>query len=80
MKSIKRSLVSLVLIVTVLFAAAPFTFAARDEGMFTPEQIAKLPLKWPQAEDQADRHIQSAWRRADRCNFGNGRESDKDYF
>ena len=43
MRPIKRSLVSLVLIAAVLFTAAPFTFAV-DEGMFTPDQIAKLPL------------------------------------
>ncbi len=45
MKSVKRSLLSLVLIAAVLFTAAPFALASPDEGMFTPEQIAKLPLK-----------------------------------
>ena len=43
MRSIKRSFVSLILVVTVLFTAAPFTLAV-DEGMFTPDQIAGLPL------------------------------------
>ena len=43
MRSIKRSLISLVLMAAVLFTAAPLTFAV-DEGMFTPDQIAKLPL------------------------------------
>ena len=43
MRSIKRSFASLALIAAVLFSAAPFTLAV-DEGMFTPDQIAKLPL------------------------------------
>ena len=45
MKSVKRPFLSLVLIAAVLFTAVPFAFASPDEGMFTPEQIAKLPLK-----------------------------------
>lgn len=40
----KKSLLSLLLIAAVLFTAAPVTFAAPDEGMFTPGQIASLPL------------------------------------
>jgi V8-like Glu-specific endopeptidase len=44
MKSFNRSFLSLVLMAAIAFSAAPFTFAF-DEGMFTPDQIAKLPLK-----------------------------------
>ncbi len=45
MRSFKNSLLTSLLIVSVLFTAAPFTFAVPDEGMFTPDQIAGLPLK-----------------------------------
>ncbi len=45
MRPLKRTILSILLIVSVLFTAAPFTFAIPDEGMFTPDQIAGLPLK-----------------------------------
>ena len=45
MGSYRKSLLTVVLIAAVLFTAAPFSFASPDEGMFTPEQIAGLPLK-----------------------------------
>src|SRR5689334_12597330 len=44
MKSFNRSFLSLALIAAIVLSAAPFTFAF-DEGMFTPDQIASLPLK-----------------------------------
>ncbi len=39
----KKSLLTFLLISSVVLTAAPFTFAV-DEGMFTPDQIASLPL------------------------------------
>lgn len=45
MKPVKRTFLSILLIVSVLFTAAPFTYAIPDEGMFAPDQIAGLPLK-----------------------------------
>src|ERR1041385_4118819 len=44
MRSLNRSFLSLILISAILFTTAPFTFAF-DEGMFTLDQIASLPLK-----------------------------------
>ena len=33
------------MLVAITMSSFTFAFAAYDEGMFTPEQIAKLPLK-----------------------------------
>jgi len=44
MRSNCSRIVSLAMVVAIFVSSAPFTFAI-DEGMFTPGQIATLPLK-----------------------------------
>lgn len=41
----KKSLLTLVLTFAVVLSSVSFSFARMDEGMFTPNQIAGLPLK-----------------------------------
>ena len=45
MKSSRNAVLSLMLTFAVLLSSVSFTFARFDEGMYTPDQIAKLPLK-----------------------------------
>src|SRR6476661_814894 len=45
MRSFRNAAICYLLTAAILLSSAPLTFGIPDEGMFTPEQIAGLPLK-----------------------------------